>query len=239
MRVFRMMLDKDKETAWLNEMADKGHAMTGFCAGFYYFEDCQPGEYLYQVDFTDGLFRVSQDYRQFMTEMGVEVVALWGFWVVLRRKAAEGEFTLYTDVETMIEHYRKIRRMFKVVAVVEMLCLIMEIYGAYAGSKAAIGGMLVIGIMTWAVIRQAIRTNDILDELYARQGRVPEGNGCRSRKVPMVLAAMLLLNGIAFLCRDLPEPGPVIGRGLHVLAIILMALCVWQCFRGRGDDLEG
>ena len=43
MRVFKMMLDKDKETAWLNEMADKGHAMTGFCAGFYYFEDCQPG----------------------------------------------------------------------------------------------------------------------------------------------------------------------------------------------------
>ncbi len=30
MRVFKMMLDKDKETAWLNEMADKGHAMTGF-----------------------------------------------------------------------------------------------------------------------------------------------------------------------------------------------------------------
>ena len=38
MTKFRLYLDKDKETAWLNEMAAQGYALTGFYAGFYKFE---------------------------------------------------------------------------------------------------------------------------------------------------------------------------------------------------------
>ena len=38
MTKFRLYFDKDKETAWINEMVKKGYAMTGFFAGFYQFE---------------------------------------------------------------------------------------------------------------------------------------------------------------------------------------------------------
>ena len=31
---FKLYFDKDKETQWLNEMSQKGWAMTGFFAGF-------------------------------------------------------------------------------------------------------------------------------------------------------------------------------------------------------------
>ena len=101
---FKLFINKGEETEYLNEMARKGYAMTGFALGFYTFESCRPGEYIYQVDITEGLFRVSGDYRDFMREMGVEIVCLWGPWVILRKRAEEGPFVLYTDVESSIEH---------------------------------------------------------------------------------------------------------------------------------------
>ena len=48
---YRFYLDKDAETAWLNQMAADGWAMKRFFAGFYDFETCENGEYVYQVDF--------------------------------------------------------------------------------------------------------------------------------------------------------------------------------------------
>ena len=59
MKKFRMYFDKDKETAWLNEMAAEGYALTSFFAGLYTFDECVPGKYTYQIDFSDSLFRVS------------------------------------------------------------------------------------------------------------------------------------------------------------------------------------
>lgn len=41
---YRFYLDKDAETAWLNQMAADGWAMKRFFAGFYDFETCENGE---------------------------------------------------------------------------------------------------------------------------------------------------------------------------------------------------
>ncbi|MDE5824818.1 MAG: DUF2812 domain-containing protein, partial [Lachnospiraceae bacterium] len=61
---FRFYLDKDAETEWLNQMSADGWAMKSFFAGFFRFEKCEKGEYVYQVDFGDRLFSVSSDYRE-------------------------------------------------------------------------------------------------------------------------------------------------------------------------------
>lgn len=53
---FRLYYDKDAETKWLNEMAEQGWAMKSFFAGFYSFERCEPGQYMYQVDFGNRFF---------------------------------------------------------------------------------------------------------------------------------------------------------------------------------------
>ncbi|MDE6940930.1 MAG: DUF2812 domain-containing protein, partial [Lachnospiraceae bacterium] len=58
---YRMYLNKDEETEWLNRMAADGWAMRRFFAGFYGFEKCEAGEYIYKVDFVDRLFSVSRD----------------------------------------------------------------------------------------------------------------------------------------------------------------------------------
>lgn len=75
---FRLYFDKDKETAWLNEMSGRGWAMKGFFAGFYRFEKCEPGEYIYQIDFGDEMYHVSDEYRELMEDIGAEIVTLWG-----------------------------------------------------------------------------------------------------------------------------------------------------------------
>ena len=54
MKRFRMYYDKDAEEVWLNEMCQKGWAMTSFFAGLYTFAPCQPGEYIYQIDMPEG-----------------------------------------------------------------------------------------------------------------------------------------------------------------------------------------
>ena len=60
---FKLYFDKDKETAWLNEMSSNGWSMNGFFAGFYRFEPCEKGKYTYQIDFGNKLFSVSDDYK--------------------------------------------------------------------------------------------------------------------------------------------------------------------------------
>lgn len=132
---FKLYLDKDAETNWLNEMSEKGWALKSFFAGFYTFEKCEEGRYAYQIDCGEKLFKVSDEYREFMKEAGIEIVQTWGWWVILRKPASEGEFELYTDVESSIEHYSKIRRMFKIATVIEIICLWMEIMAATIGKR--------------------------------------------------------------------------------------------------------
>ena len=60
---FRLMLDKDKETQWLDQMADEGYALKSFFAGIYTFEPCEKGEWQYQIDIGNGFFGVSKNSR--------------------------------------------------------------------------------------------------------------------------------------------------------------------------------
>ncbi len=77
-------------------MSAQGWAAKSFFAGFYQFEACEKGEYVYQIDFGTKLFAASEDYREFMREAGIELVQTWGYWIILRKKASEGNFELYT-----------------------------------------------------------------------------------------------------------------------------------------------
>lgn len=130
MKKFRLYWDTEKETEWLNQMAKDGWNITGFTLGLYNFEKCEPGEYQYQIDTSDKLFNVSDKYKEFMESIGVEIVCCWGPWVVLRRKASEGEFQLYSDDESKLEHLKKILKIYKIVAIIELICMMVNVIPA-------------------------------------------------------------------------------------------------------------
>lgn len=230
MTKFRFYFDKDKETTWLNEMAAKGYAMTGFFLGFYRFEQCEPGEYLYQIDITEGLFRVPENYREFMKEAGVEIVCLWGPWVILRRRAADGPFELYTDVESTIEHYTKIRKMFKIVLIIEILCLFMNIIDGIKGSMAGWAGACLLGAFVIVFFREVIHINEILAELKSRLGESEEC-GFRGRRPSGLLVAGMLVNTFRLMIEN---PAYDALRGfLGGAAIALMLLGIYTTCRRR------
>ena len=227
---FRLYFDKDKETAWLNEMAEQGYAMTGFFAGFFHFEECEPGEYEYQIDFGDKFFSVSNNYREFMEETGVEIIQCWGFWIVLRQKASEGAFQLYTDVDSSIEHYSKILRMFKIFTIIELLCLFMEIYAATTGTALAYAFTCIIGAIIIAFLRMIIKAKQTIIELRERKGEVSESY-CGKRNISLFLSCGLLLNSCALFLEDSISHN--LKLGCQLLAIVFLLIGTYRTARRR------
>ena len=211
---FKPLYDKDKETAWVNQMAAEGYALTGFFFGFYKFVKSEPGEYIYQIDFTKGFFHAPRDYREFMEEAGVEIVSAWGPWVFLRKKAEDGPFELYTDAESTYEHYFRIRSTLKAVILVEFICMAMEIIGGIQGTAAAWVMALVIGAITLLIINEVNRINGILDELRERMGMESEDNGLvGKRRISLFLPLGFLSNLVAMLIQN---PAYAFAQGIFI-----------------------
>lgn len=226
---FKLYFDKDKETQWLNEMSQKGWAMTGFFAGFYRFEPCEKGKYTYQIDFGNEFFSVSDDYREFMSDSDIEIIQSWGFWVFLRKLSSEGEFQLYTDVDSQIEHYKKIRNMFKAVTVIELICLFIELFSASMTNSPLLWSFvfLILAIII-AFFNITNRTNDIIHELTERKTGIEEP---RSKSISIFLITGLLLNSCVLMMKD-SIPSYIVCP-LQLIVIVLMLVGVYQTARKR------
>lgn len=123
---FKLYYDKDEEEAWLKKMCLNGWAFKKFFLGFYTFKECEPGEYNYQIDLLDSWNGEKRDYVAFMEDTGVEVICQWSRWVYLQKKASDGPFEMYTDFESKITHFNKIKNFFTVALLLEIICLFIE-----------------------------------------------------------------------------------------------------------------
>lgn len=226
---FRLYLDKDQETDWLNKMAEEGWAMKKFFAGFYTFEKCEPGQYTYQVDFGERFCSVTDDYKEFMEDTGAEIVQSWGFWVILRKLSNTGPFELYTDVDSSIAHYMKIRNMFRIVAVFEIFVLLFELWAGIHGASVGYICACLIGAMLFAIINVIVKTNDTISELKERKGEITEGE--RNRKISALLPCGLLLNSCVLMIQEsISSP---IKLFLQILTVFLMLTGVYQTGKKR------
>lgn len=153
MKKVRLYLDKDEEQVWIQEMANKGWALKSFCLGVYTFEPCEAGEYIYQIDLLDNWTGNKENFADFMNEMNVEVVAQWYRWIFLRKRAEDGDFEMYTDIESKIEQYKRIKKFLTIGLVIEMICFLVELSAAIGvgglGSWGitALIGMIVLGLL--------------------------------------------------------------------------------------------
>ncbi|MBU3190895.1 DUF2812 domain-containing protein [Clostridium bowmanii] len=123
---FKLYYDKDVEEDWLKKMCLNGWAFKKFFLGFYTFEKCEPGEYNYQIELLDSWNGEKHDYSAFMEDTEVKVISQWWRWVYLQKMASDGPFEMYTDIESKITQYNKIKNFFKVALVVELICFFME-----------------------------------------------------------------------------------------------------------------
>lgn len=225
---FRIYFDKDEETEWLNEMSKEGWALEQFFAGFYRFAQCEPGKFTYQVDFGERLFQISDEYREFMEETGVEIVQTWGYWVFLRKLTSEGEFKLYTDVDSSIEHYSKICKMFHVVLVIETIILFFELYAGMNGVFLGYPCACLIGAMTIAIANALFKTKDTIAKLQERKGEAASRD---NRNVSLFLVCGLLLNSCALIISEsVSQP---VKTTIQIIAIVFMLLGVYRTGKKR------
>lgn len=107
-KLWRLVFDVEKTEEWLNRLAAEGLNCVGFgCIAYrYYFEQGEPGEYTYRVINLEESFGHPKSirYMAFLKENGVEYVGHAFRNVFLRKRAAEGEFNLFTDRESQIRH---------------------------------------------------------------------------------------------------------------------------------------
>ena len=87
----------EKEENWLNEMSAKGLLLTDYSWCRYVFTE-------------------SQKYIRFMEENGVEYVSSYMRWVYFRKKASDGDFNIYSDIDSKLKLYRRINLFWTVMA---------------------------------------------------------------------------------------------------------------------------
>lgn len=223
---FKLSFDKDKMIQWLNSLAQKGYAMTGFFAGIFTFEKCEPGKYIYQIDFSEKFFRVTEGYREFMEEQDVEIVQCWGPWVYLRKEAAKGDFQMFTDIDSQIAHYTKRLIMFKIVTIIEIIGFMIEGFLALNGFPSAIAFMLIIAALIIAMLRVVVQLKKSIVGLKEQKGDFTKDWLFSRRNVSMLIPIGLLFNSSVLLLEDkIDHP---IKLALQIIAILLMMVGIYQ-----------
>ncbi len=123
---FKLFIDKDKEVAWLNKEASQGNSFIKFFLGFYFFEKTEEDKYQYDIDLLT-TYNDFDNFKSFMKESDIEVLSRWYKWVYVRKLNDNKLFELYSDLDSKIEHYQRIMKMFKVAFIIELICLFIEI----------------------------------------------------------------------------------------------------------------
>ena len=173
------------------------------------------------ISIGDTLYSVSDEYRELMGELGVEIIVLWGYWIILRKRAADGPFELYTDVDSELEHYRKIRRMFKGATIIELIAFFIEIFGGLEGNGFAWVFALLIGVFVIACVNAVLRTNEVIARLEEQKsGIVAEKKGGNTLAL-IIIAIGLLANSFMLLLEGFVSP--FISYPVHIFAVVMMA----------------
>lgn len=127
--IWKVYYDYRKEEEWINSLADRGLLLVDSFWCRYVFEDGTPGDYIYRVEFLDHRAKHPESikYLKFLEETGVEHIASYMHWVTLRKKKADGDFELYTDLDSKIKRCGRIMRWFLALSVFEYSLMIYEI----------------------------------------------------------------------------------------------------------------
>lgn len=107
----------EKEEMWLNRMANNGWVLdgVGFCR--YKFVQCDPEEYTVRLE----MHHFDKDYIDFMSETGAEYVGRMVQWIYFRKKVSDGEFNIFSDIDSRINQLNRIGKMLSVIGIANLI----------------------------------------------------------------------------------------------------------------------
>ena len=99
----------EEEERWLNAMALEGWVLDRVGFFGYEFLRCEPGEYTVRLEMHDH----DEAYLSFMEETGAEYVGRIVKWVYFRKKTELGAFDIFSDLDSRLNHLKRIGTMLK------------------------------------------------------------------------------------------------------------------------------
>ena len=145
----------DKEEKWLNEMAAKGLALisVGWCR--YDFEDCEPGEYTFKLELLKEKpdHPESRKYIEFLESTGAEHVGSYLSWIYLRKKKELGEFELFSDLQSRIDHLSRMIRLLAILGAINLFAGLYNIILYFLiGEPVSLLGLINIVILVFLTL---------------------------------------------------------------------------------------
>lgn len=223
MTKFRLNFNKEENIAWLNQMCKEGYAFVNYFAGFYTFEECTPGQYEYGMEHSDNFFSVSEKYKEKMGNAGVEVVQCWGSRAYLRRKPMNIPYAQYPDTDALLDYFLKTRNLFKIASMIELLCVILELYTTTGGFIGGFILTLAIGAILLICMHIVVKTNQVVLELRKRKKEWPKENEDKMNKVSPVLVIALLVSAAPFAAGFFNATEAVVGA-LQLISYLFLAI---------------
>jgi hypothetical protein len=148
-----IFFDVEKEENWLNRMSAMGLALIDYSWCRYVFEQAPPNEYIYRIEMLENhhIYSDSAAYIQFLEENGVECVAKYARWVYLRKKAADGPFDIYTDIESRYRYYKRVSLFYRSLFIVKLVVGLMNL-GIGIANNSALNLVLAIPVLCLAAL---------------------------------------------------------------------------------------
>lgn len=90
--LIRWFVDFDKEEKFLNEQSKAGWDFWHTNGVIYRFHACEPGEFIYQIDFDEKKSAIGEDYVVFRNSCGDTFVHQWKDKIYWKKKSEDGPF---------------------------------------------------------------------------------------------------------------------------------------------------
>lgn len=141
--------EHEKEEDWLNSMAAQGWNLVDTTPFRYVFEQSAPGQYQYRLELlARGSAQATERYLRFLEETGVEHIATYfNGWAYFRKKTADGPFALFSDIDSLLRHFARIRSLLLGATVAVLAALVVQIVcllSAGAVTWSAVAGMALV-----------------------------------------------------------------------------------------------
>lgn len=153
----------DKEEKWLNECSAKGLHLCDVGFLRYTFEEGLPGAYSHKLELLKNWpsHPESEAYIHFLEDTGVEMVGSIFRWVYFRKKTELGQFDLFSDLDSRINHLNRILMLFIPLMILEFSVIPMNLFSAYNANRFIGSLNLFLGILiaygTFVILKKRSR----------------------------------------------------------------------------------
>lgn len=141
------VMDYEKEAEYLSSMHAKGWKFKQVkYLGTYYFEECEPAEYSYQLDYNQDAANEKEEYIQMFADCGWEYLQDFVGYSYFRKPVGEGEEReeIFCDDESRIEMMKRVFRGRIVPLIILFFCLIMNCINFGMRSTESTFGMVML-----------------------------------------------------------------------------------------------